>query len=80
MLKIPKVRRPSASVLSKLHSLKQKRGMLAAVEPESGDWFLGKDVLEAFKKGKKKYPSGTFYFVRIGYTSAHVHHAGPKRG
>jgi hypothetical protein len=80
MLMTPKVRRPSTLVLSKVHSLKQKRGMLAAIEPESGEWFLGKDVIEAFRKGRKKYPKRTFYFVRVGYSSAHVHHAGPKKG
>ncbi|HHT9125363.1 MAG TPA: hypothetical protein ACFYD6_06025 [Candidatus Brocadiia bacterium] len=46
--------------------------MIAAIEPETGDWFLGKNVLEALEKGRKKYPQGSFYFVRIGYPSAHI--------
>ncbi|MBI3195355.1 MAG: hypothetical protein HYZ34_12960 [Ignavibacteriae bacterium] len=78
MLKTPKVRRLSTSVLTKLHSLKQKKGMLAAIEPESGEWFLGKDVIEAFRKGREKFPHGTFYFVRIGFPSAHFLSAGLK--
>jgi hypothetical protein len=72
-MKIPKVKRPSEEVLTKVHSLKGKKGMLAMIEPETGEWFLGKTALEALKKAKKKYPDRVFYCVRIGSPYAHEH-------
>lgn len=78
-MKIPEVRRPSEEVLAKVQSLKEKKGMIAAIEPETGEWFLGKNILESLKKGRKKYPNGIFYFVRIGYPSVHTHKGGIKR-
>jgi hypothetical protein len=53
--------------------------MIVAIEPETGEWFLGKDTIEALKKGRKIYPQGVFYLVRVGYPSAHVHRGGVKR-
>lgn len=78
-MKIPQVKRPGKEILSRIHTLKREKGMIAAIEPETGEWFLGKHVLEAFKNARVKYPQGTFYFVRIGYPSAHVHKGGIKR-
>ena len=78
-MKIAEVKRPSEEVLSKVQSMKGKKGMIVAIEPETGNWFLGKDVLEALKKGRKKYAQGIFYFVRVGYPSAHAHKGGIKR-
>ncbi len=78
-MKIPEVRRPSREVLSQVHALKSEMGMIAAIEPETGEWFLGKNVIEALKNARLKYPQGTFYFIRIGYPSAHVHKGGIKR-
>jgi hypothetical protein len=59
--------------------LKGKKGMIAAIEPERGDSFLGKDVIDALKKGRKKYPQGIFYFVRVGYPSGYARKAGLRR-
>jgi len=78
-MKIPEVRRPSKQVLSRVHALEKEKGMIAAIEPETGEWFLGKNVIEAFKTARSKYPQGTFYFVRVGYPSAHVHRGIGKR-
>jgi len=78
-MKIPEVKRPSREILSRIHALKSKKGMIAAIEPETGDWFLGKNVIEALKNARSKFPQGTFYFIRIGYPSAHVHKGGIKR-
>ncbi|MFQ6121203.1 MAG: hypothetical protein ACE5KE_15105 [Methanosarcinales archaeon] len=75
-MEIPELKRPSKEVLVKVHSLKEKKGMIVAIEPETGNWFLGKNVLEALKKARKKYPHGIFYFVRVGCPSAHVHKGG----
>ena len=78
-MKIPEVNRPAEEVLAKAHSLKGKKGMIAAIEPETGEWFLGRNVLEALKNGRKKYVNGIFYFIRVGYPSAHVHKGGIRR-
>jgi len=78
-MKIPEVKRPSKEVLSQIHTLREKKGMIAAIEPEMGEWFLGKNVIEAFKNARAKYPQGIFYFVRIGYPSAHVYKGGIKQ-
>jgi hypothetical protein len=72
-------KRPAAEVLAKVQALKGKKGMIAAIEPESGEWFLGKDVLGALRRGRSKFPQGIFYFVRVGYPSAHTHKGGLKR-
>ena len=76
---IPKVKRPSQEILSKIQTLKKEKGMIEAIEPETGDWFLGKNVIEALKNARSKYPQGAFYFIRVGYPSAHVHKGGIKR-
>ncbi|MFQ5865885.1 MAG: hypothetical protein ACE5IW_11720 [bacterium] len=78
-MKRPAVKRPSKEVLTKVQSLKGKKGMIVAIEPETGEWFLGKKVLDSLKKGRKKFPNGIFYFVRVGYPSAHVQKGGIKR-
>lgn len=78
-MKIPKIKRPSEQVLAKVHSLRGKKGMLAMIEPDSGDWFLGITVLEALKKAKRKYPDKIFYCIRIGSLFAHQHKGGIRR-
>ena len=42
-------------------------GLIVAIEPYSGDYFVGKNVIEAGNKGKQKYPDKLFYFVRPGF-------------
>ena len=49
-MKIPKVKKPSKEVLAKVHSLKKEKGKIAVIEPDSGDYFLGKTLLEALNK------------------------------
>ena len=66
------VRRPSKHVLARLREWEQThRGDVAAIETESEEIFLGKDVVGATLKGWKKYPGRPFYFVRIGYPAVH---------
>jgi hypothetical protein len=78
-MKIPEVKRPSKETLSQVHALKGKKGMIVAIEPETGEWFLGKNVVEALKNARQKHSEGIFYFVRVGYPSAHVHKGGIRR-
>ena len=47
------------------------KGRIVAIDVESGDYFLGKTVLEAIEKGRKKHPGRIFYAVRIGYPAVH---------
>ena len=47
------------------------KGRIVAIDVESGDYFVGKTVLEAIDKGRKKYPGKIFYAVRIGYPAVH---------
>ncbi len=48
------------------------KGKIVAIEPESGDYFLGRTIGEAGNKAKKKYPDKIFYFARIGHRAVHV--------
>jgi hypothetical protein len=74
------IRRPSPRVLARLRKLESKqRGQVAAIEMESEEVFIGKDVVEATLKGWKKYPGQPFYFVRIGYPAVHSHRGGLRK-
>lgn len=73
-MKIHEVKRPSPEVLKNLEALETKyKGMVAAIYPDSSEYFLGKTLIEAVEKARKKYPEKTFYFIRIGYPYAHEH-------
>jgi len=54
------------------HKLKDKDGLMIAIDVETGDYFLGRNTLEACDKGRKKYPHHTFYIKRIGANTAFV--------
>ena len=47
------------------------KGRIVAIDVESGDFFVGKTVLEAIEKGCKKRPGKIFYAVRIGHRAVH---------
>ena len=47
-------------------------GQIVAIEVESGDYFVGKSVIEAARKAKEKHPEKVFYFVKIGFPAVHV--------
>jgi hypothetical protein len=53
-------------------------GETVIIEVESGDYFLGKNMLDALKSGKIKHPDGIFYGFRIGYR-AYVSYRGGRR-
>jgi len=76
---LKEVKKPSKDVLAKLHSLTEKKGRIAVIEPESGEYFLGKTLTEAIKKAKAAYPGKVFYSIRIGYSFVHEHKGGMKR-
>lgn len=78
-MKISKAKRPSETILARIHSLKEKKGQIAVIDPETGEYFLGKTLTNALKKAKKKYPGKVFYSVRIGYTFVHEHKGGMRK-
>lgn len=43
------------------------KGKLVVIEPESGEYFIGDTMMEAFRKARRRYPDRTFVFKRIGY-------------
>lgn len=68
------LRRPSAQTLSRLREgTTKQRGKVAAIEVESEEIFIGKDVVEATLKGWEKHPRQTFYFVHVGFPAVHSH-------
>lgn len=52
---------------------KEKQGKFAAIEVESGKYFIGDNQLEAFEKAKKHFPKKIFYFVKIGFPAVFTH-------
>ena len=78
-MKIPKVKRPSDEILAKVHSMKKERGMIAVIEPDTGEYFLGRTLLDALKKARNQYPGKVFYSIRIGSPFAHEHKGGIRR-
>ena len=75
-MRIPEVKRPPEKILAKVHSLKGKKGLIAVIEPTTGEWFLGGTLLDALKKAKRKFPDKIFYSIRIGSPFAHEHKGG----
>ena len=47
------------------------QGRIVAIDVESEDYFVGRTVLEAIEKGRRKHPRKIFYAVRIGYPAVH---------
>lgn len=59
-------KRPSKKVLDLLQSMEDKKGMFAVIEPDTGDFFLGRTLTEALRAAMRKYPDTVFYSIRIG--------------
>jgi len=78
-MNIPKVKKPADEVLKKVHSMKREKGMIAVIEPDTGEYFLGKTLLEALKQAKRQYPGKIFYSIRVGSPFAHEHKGGITR-
>lgn len=78
-MKAAKIKRPSEKLLSKLHAMKEKKGMIAMIEPDTDSYILGKTTMQALKNAQKKFPGKIFYCVRIGSTFAHEHKGGIQK-
>ncbi len=58
-------------IYEKIHGkLKGLDGKIIAIDLETGDYFIGKNTIEAYEKGQKKYPKKEFLFKRIGSKTA----------
>ena len=51
--------------------LARHKGQVVAIEPDSGRYFLGKDVLDAARNAMAAFPGKVFDFFRIGYPAVH---------
>ena len=51
--------------------LARHKGEVVAIEPDSGRYFLGKDVLDAARHAMAAFPGRVFDFFRIGYPAVH---------
>lgn len=59
---------PIPGYVTRLHSqLASKKGWIAAVESESGEYVLARTLLAAVQSARKRFPDKVFYFIRIGY-------------
>ncbi len=41
-------------------------GKIVAVDPETGDYFIGNSGIEAGQKAREKYPDKIFFLIRVG--------------
>ena len=70
--KPPPIKHLSGVIVAKIqHKEAKRKGLIAAIEPKSSDYFLGKSTLEAVRKGREKYTGTVFYCIRIGYPAGH---------
>lgn len=46
-------------------------GKMVAIDPETGDYFIGDTILEAVEKGRKTHPGTVFHSIRVGFPAAH---------
>ncbi len=50
----------------------EHKGEFVAIEVDTGDYFVGKDPIEADEKAREKYPDAVFFLARIGYRAAFI--------
>ena len=52
----------------------EKVGNIAAVDPQTGEIFYGKNIAQAAKEGRKikNDNKAVFFFVRVGFPSVHI--------
>ncbi len=48
----------------------EHHGEYVAIEPESGDYYLGRTMSEAYEKAIREHPDKRFYLVRVGHRAA----------
>ena len=58
-------------IFEKINGNSDLKGKIVAIEPESGDYFIGNSELDAYTKASKRHPNKKFYFKRIGFKATH---------
>ncbi len=66
------VRRAEEIYVARLRAVlePQHAGEFVAIEPESGDYFLGKTLTEATCAARKSYPDRLTHVMRVGHKAA----------
>jgi hypothetical protein len=59
--------------------VREHMGRFAAIDPDTGRYFLGDTSAEAVGSAHDAMPDARFYLKRIGYTAAHYIGASPCR-
>ena len=77
---IPPLKKPKQAVIDTIQQQEARhKGLVAAIEPESGEYFLGKRTITAVEKGRRKYPEAVFYCIRIGYDAVYQQRGGFRK-
>jgi len=77
---ISPLKKPPKSLIKKIETAEAKhKGMVVAIDPDSGNYFLGKDTITAVGKGRKTLPHAVFYCIRIGYLGVEQIRGGFRR-
>lgn len=72
---IPPLKKPAKTLIKRIEAREAKnKGMVVAIDPDSENYFLGKDTIDAVAKGRKKLPGAVFYCIRIGYPGVYRLH------
>ena len=64
-----KIERIFTSINKKLSP--KHNGKMVAIDPVSGDYFMGISTSDAYEKASQKYPKKKFFFKRIGFKHAY---------
>ena len=72
-MKVSKVKKPSEEVLAKVRALQGQAGNVAVIEPESGRFFVDKNLTYAMRTARKECPGKTFYCIRVGSDFLYEH-------
>ena len=66
------VRRAEEIYATKLRAVLESEHVdeFVAIEPESGDYFLGKTLTEATQAARKSYPDRWTHAMRVGHSAA----------
>ena len=43
-----------------------------AIEPKTGEYFVGNDSLKVLKEARRKYPRKTFFGAHVGYLAGRI--------
>lgn len=56
------------TIFNKINEVEyNKKGKIVAIEPESGEYFIGDNIVDAYRKAVERYPGKRFIFKRVGF-------------